>query len=152
MNGLYFNDTIQHRHSDYLIRIAHHKLEIDSDLEMRAFIRLEFWTKDENGEFDQPLLEVIQNDPNLSLSQKANDIEMFKTRIWSSTTRGSRVVPETGVFVYPDEAGNYPEGSITQLEYWQSLPAEAFPGTTLAQKVYAALLANMEEIYTLGNI
>lgn len=149
---LSYPTTIQHRHSDYLIKLVHHKLEIESDMEMRAFIRLEFWTKDAQGKFDQPLLQVIANNPTLSDSQKRNDMEQFRTQIWSSTTRGSRVMPTTGELVYPDENGDYPAGSITQLQYWQNAPAEAFPGTTLAQKVYAAILVNMEEIYTLGNI
>ena len=152
MNELSHTRKIQHRHSDYLIKLVHHKLEIDSDLEMRASIRLEFWTKDENGNFGEPVLKVIKNNPNLSDSQKQNDLETFRTRVWPSSTRGSMVMPATGELVYPDENGNYPEGSITQLQYWQSIPAEAFPGATLAEKVYAALIVNMEEIYSLGNI
>ena len=152
MNELSHTTKIQHRHSDYLIKLVHHKLEIESDLEMRAHIRLEFWTKDEQGEFGEPVLEAIRNNPNHSESQKRNDMETFRTRIWSSSTRGSRVLPATGELVDPDENGNYPEGSITQLQYWQSIPAEAFPGATLAEKVYAALIVNMEEIYSLGNI
>ncbi|GAB2993791.1 hypothetical protein GCM10027284_08700 [Cyclobacterium sediminis] len=152
MNSLSNPTKIEHRHSDYLIKLVHDKLEIDKDLEMRAHIRLEFWTKDENGDFDQPVLSVIASDPTLSESQKKNDSEVFKTRIWSSTTRGSRVDPETGEFVFPDENGQYPAGSITQLEYWQNLPAAAFPGDTLAAKVYSALVANMQEVYDLQNI
>lgn len=152
MNQLAHPFKIQHRHSDYLIKLVHHKLEIDADLEMRAHIRIEFWTKDAEGEFDEPLLEVIANDPNLSDNQKRNDMELFRTRQWSSSTRGSRVLPETGELVHPDENGNYPAGAITQLQYWQSLPAAAFPGETLAEKVYSALLVNMQEIYDLQNI
>lgn len=152
MNTLSHPQKIQHRHSDYLIKLVHHKLEIDSDLEMRAHVRLEFWTKDAEGEFDQPVLDLINADPLLTESQKSNDREVFKTRIWSSTTRGSKVMPATGVLVYPDENGVYPEGAITQLQYWQGIPQETFPGSTLAEKVYAAILGNMEEIYTLGNI
>lgn len=152
MNSLFINQKIQHRHSDYLIKLVHQKLEIDSDLEMRAYIRLEFWTKDEDGEFDQPLLQVIGDNPDLSASQKKNDMELFKTRIWSSTTRGSMVLPATGELVYPDENGEYPEGAVSQLQYWQSIPASAFPGDTLAEKVYSALLVNMQEIYDLQNI
>lgn len=152
MTNLEHPQKIQHRHSDYLIKLVHHKLEIDSDLEMRVHVRIEFWTKDAEGEFDQPVLDLINADPLLTESQKSNDREVFKTRIWSSTTRGSKVMPATGVLVYPDENGNYPEGSITQLQYWQSLPATVFPGETLAEKVYSALLVNMQEIYDLQNI
>lgn len=152
MNTLSNPTKIKHRHSDYLIKLVHDKLEIEKDLEMRAYIRIEFWTKDENGDFDKPVLEVIANDPSLSESQKRNDSEVFKTRIWSSTTRGSMVDPETGFFVHPNENGIYPEGSITQLQYWQNLPASAFQGNTLAAKVYSALVANMQEVYDLQNI
>ncbi len=152
MNTLPHPQKIRHRHSDYLIKLVHHKLEIEADLEMRATIRLEFWTKDGNGDFDQPVLEVIANDESLSANQKRNDMDTFRTRIWSSTTRGSMVMPATGELVFPDENGAYPEGAVTQLQYWQSIPVEAFPGSTLAEKVYAALLVNMQEIYDLQNI
>lgn len=152
MNSLHFTTPIPHRHSDYVIKLVHDRLEIESDLEMRAHVLLEFWTKDENGDFDRPLLDVIRENTELTDRQKANDLETFKTRRWSSTTRGSRVMPATGELVHPDTEGQYPEGSISQLQYWQSLPADAFPGATLAEKVYAALLVNMQEIYTLGNI
>jgi hypothetical protein len=152
MNKLEFSKPIPHRHSEYVIKLVHERLEIESDLEMRAHMLLEFWTKDENGNFDRPLLQVIRENTELTDRQKSNDIETFKTRRWSSTTRGSRVMPLTGELVYPDSQGQYPEGSITQLQYWQLLPADAFPGTTLAEKVYSALLVNMQEIYTLNNI
>lgn len=149
---LYSEQKIQHRHSDYLIRLVHERLEIDQDLEMTASIRLVFYTKDEAGEFDRPVLDVIRENTNLTESQKRNDLEMFRTRIWQSSTRGSMVLPDSGQLVYPNQYGNYPEGSITQLQYWQSLPAAAFPGETLAEKVYSALLVNMQEIYDLQNI
>ncbi|MBD3630532.1 hypothetical protein [Cyclobacterium sp.] len=149
---LYSEQKIQHRHSNYLIRLEHEKLEIDQDLEMTASIRLVFYTKDEAGEIDRPVLDVIREDTSLTESQKRNDLEMFRTRVWKSSTRGSMVLPTTGELVYPDEYGNYPEGAITQLQYWQSLPATAFPGETLAEKVYSALLVNMQEIYDLQNI
>jgi len=152
MNLLTFPVPIQHRHSDYLIKLVHHKLEIDSDLEMTATILLEFWTKDEQGGFDTPVLNVIRQNESLTDKQKANDIRVFNTLKWSSSTKGSRVAPATGAFVYPDEQGNYPEGSITQLEYWQAAPSSAFLGKTLAEKVYAAILSNMEQVYALGNI
>jgi hypothetical protein len=152
MEKLSHTQKINHRHSDYLIKLVHRKLEIEEDLEMRATIRLEFWTKDENGDFDQPVLNVIANNEALTQNQKRNDMETFRTRIWSSSTRGSWVNPATGQLVFPDENGEYPEGSITQLQYWQNIPADMFPGTTLAEKVYAALLVNMQEIYDLQNI
>jgi nicotinamidase-related amidase len=120
-------------------------------MEMRASIELQFWTNND-GEFGEPVLQVIANDSELTARQKANDMEVFRTRIWSSTTRGSWCNPTTGALVYPDNSGNYPEGSVTQLTFWQSLPHGAFAGTTLAEKVYAALLVNMQQIYDLDNI
>ena len=151
MNSLAFNIPILHRHSNYLIKLVHHKLEIEKDMEMRASIELQFWTNND-GEFGEPVLQVIANDSELTARQKANDMEVFRTRIWSSTTRGSWCNPTTGALVYPDNSGNYPEGSVTQLTFWQSLPHGAFAGTTLAEKVYAALLVNMQQIYDLDNI
>lgn len=152
MNTLTHPQKIQHRHSDYLIKLVHQKVEIEADLEMRASIRLEFWTKDENGDFDQPVLDVIASNETLTQNQKRNDMETFRTRIWSSSTRGSWVNPATGDLVFPDEHGAYPEGSITQLEYWQNIPADMFPGATLAERVYAGILLNMQQIYDLQNI
>jgi hypothetical protein len=131
--------------------MKHRALIIDSDLEMTASVFLEYWT-DENGQFGQPVLEMIQNDPTLSQRQKDADLEICKTLVFSSSTRGSMVVPGTGELVRPDENGKFPEGLITQLEYWQSLAASDIPGETLAQKVYAALIKNMEEIISTQNI
>ncbi|MEX0884511.1 MAG: hypothetical protein WDZ72_13660, partial [Cyclobacteriaceae bacterium] len=119
IQNLHSAQTIQHRHSNYLIRLVHEKLEIAQDMEMTASIRLVFYTKNESGEYDQPVLNVIRENNELTESQKRNDTEMFRTRVWSSSTRGSWVLPDTGELVYPDENGNYPEGSITQLQYWQ---------------------------------
>lgn len=67
---LYSEQKIQHRHSNYLIRLVHEKLEIDQDLEMTASIRLVFYTKDDAGEFDRPVLDVIREDTSLTESQK----------------------------------------------------------------------------------
>ena len=137
------------------MKIVHHKLEIDKDLEMRAHIEIEFWTNSgtiENPEFGIRVLDLINNDETLSEKQKSIDSERFSNKKRSSTTRGSWVNPSTGVIVKPDNSGNYPEGSVTQLTFWQSLPHGAFAGTTLAEKVYAALLVNMQQIYDLDNI
>src|SRR5690606_5736776 len=118
MNQLFLPIKINCRHSPYLIRVEHERLIIESDLEMTAHVRLVYFT-DNNGEFGEPVLDVIRNNPDLTPSQKSHDMERFKTIRWQSTTRGAMVDPETGITVLPDQDGSYPEGSITQLQYWQ---------------------------------
>lgn len=131
--------------------MRHSRLVIEEDLEMTATVKLVYYTNND-GEFGEPLLSIIRDDTSLTESQKRNDMERFKTIEWSSSTRGAMVNPETGVTVEMDENGNYPEGSITQLQYWQMAPDEMFPGELLSQKVYAAIIKNMEEIYNRNNV
>ena len=142
---------IQDRNSPHLIQMRHSRLVIEEDLEMTATVKLVYYINDD-GEFGEPLLSVIANDTSLTESQRRNDMERFKTIEWSSSTRGAMVDPETGTTVEMDENGNYPEGSITQLQYWQQAPADMFPGELLSQKVYAAIVKNMDEIYNRNNV
>lgn len=142
---------IQDRNSSFLIQVRHSKLTIDEDLEMTVTVKLVFYTN-ENGDFGRPLLDVIREDENLTESQKRNDSERFKTVEFISSTRGTMVNPETGESIKPDENGNFPEGSITQLQFWQNVHAEEFPGELLSEKVYAAIIKNMFDIYESNNI
>lgn len=142
---------IQDRNSPHLIQVRHSKLMIDEDLEMSVTVKLVFYTN-ENGEFGSPLLDVIREDETLTESQKKNDAERFRTIEWHSTTRGTMVDPTTGESIKTDENGAYPQGSISQLEYWQNIPSSEFPGELLSEKVYAAIVKNMFDIYESNNI
>ena len=142
---------IQDRNSPHLIQVRHSRLTIDEDMEMSVTVKLVFYTN-VDGEFGRPLLEVIREDESLTESQKKNDSERFRTMEWHSTTRGTMVDPTTGESLKPDENGAYPEGSISQLEYWQHIPVSEFPGDLLSEKVYAAIIKNMMDIYESNNI
>lgn len=98
------------------------------------------------------MADTINNDETLSEQQKAAALERFKAVSYDSRTEGTNVNAATGEMVEGS-----PEGVtvVSELEFWQTLPASFFtganlatihpditfyPGDTLAELVYNGLL------------
>lgn len=131
--------------SGHLIQLQHHKLIIESDLELTQEVRQVYYTNQE-GEFGIPLMESISLNPNLTEEQKARQIQVFKPVIRTVTTRGDMIDPVTTEIVFPDETGEYPKGTIPERMMWLSVLAAEVPGDTLSSKVIALIVMSMSKM------
>jgi hypothetical protein len=149
MNRLQLNTPVPDKYTTYLKKVEHEQLTIAKDLEMIHKIAVVFYTND-NGNFGEPLLEVINQDDTLSSSQRQQLRDRFRTVFYESNTRNKKVMLD-GTPVEPDpETGQYPEDVelINELQLWQGIPADQIPGTLISEKVYALMtqsMANMAE-------
>jgi hypothetical protein len=153
MDSLILNTPIKDKLTGYLIKIEHDHFEIRKNLEMKHRVSRVFYTNagtEEEPIFGEPLLDVIQekfDNDELTESQFIKAREMFRTTYFESDTQDKMVNPATGQAVLADEeTGEYPEGSVTELQFWQSLPHAMFAGDATADKVYGGLLLSMQSM------
>lgn len=102
---------------------------------------------------------AIEEDPLLTRQQKAIQIQRFNTQVVTADT-SNVFVDATGSPVLPDEKGNYPEGLVPELQFWQNIsvgdmlvnsgiPAEVLQGlkgVKFAQLFYGAIQAAMNSM------
>lgn len=131
--------------SGHLIQLQHHKLIIESDLELTQEVRQVYYTN-VDGEFGIPLLESIGLNSNLTPEQKDRQRAIYQTRTRSVSTRGYKVDPVTQEVLQPDESGQYPEGAIDEKLIWISVLASQIPGDTISEKVFALIVQSMAKM------
>lgn len=136
------------------MELKHEALTLGADLEMDRLVRVTYF-ENNNGVPGLPMLQVIQDDEDIHPLKKDRLREQYRTRIIPTSTRGKMVDPVSGTQVHPDEQGAYPEGSISELEFWQTLPRAAVVNSdngTIGQPVYAALTYDMQNMVNNGVI
>lgn len=136
--------------SGHLIQLIHEKFELNANLEMTQTVRLRFWTND-NGDFGIPLIESINLNPNFTEDQKARLRRQWTDQFRTATTEGNWV-DQNGVLVFPDENGNFPEGSMPERLLWIGVPAAMVPGENVSDKVIAMLIESMAKMVQNGRI
>ncbi|TDB64392.1 hypothetical protein [Arundinibacter roseus] len=124
------------------MKMVHEALVIEHDLELSQTVRIEYWT-DDNGAFGVPIAEYFDANETLSTEQKARSKAQYSPFTRTASTRGYMINPATGDIVQPDEAGNYPEGSVPERMAWLSVLAENVPGDALSDKVIALIVQSM---------
>lgn len=142
------------RYSNHLKKVVFDHFQIRSNLEMSMRVAV-VWYENINGTFGRPLLQVIDEDlqaGNITAEFAEESRKRYRTTYYTSDTAGTFVNATTGEKLLPDENGNLPEGAIAELQYWQGIPHVAFSGTTLADKIYNALKANMTSMATRGRV
>ncbi len=135
---------LQDKYSNHLKKVIHKKLVIESDLEMSQTIEIVFYENIDQS-FGRPLLQVIESDNTLTPEEKLQYSQRYKSIEYTAKTSGAYVNPANGELVF-SENGSYPEGSVSELSFWQSLPISMFDGTTLGEKVYSAIKASMNKM------
>lgn len=131
--------------SGHLIRLSHHRLIVEPDLELTQEVTQEYFTN-EDGQFGIPLLEAIGLNSNLTPEQKDRQRAIYQTRTRSVSTRGYKVDPVTQEVLQPDESGQYPEGAIDEKLIWISVLASQIPGDTISEKVFALIVQSMAKM------
>lgn len=156
MNSLSINTPILDRYTNALKKVEHEHFEIRKTLEMKHRVAVVFY-ENINGEFGRPMLQVIQEDlaaGTITQSVYQQSRQRFRTIFYDSDTAGTYVNAETGEAILPDDNGNYPDGMtvIPELDFWQALAHDLFPGATLSEKVYAALSTSMSNMIVRNRI
>jgi hypothetical protein len=116
-----------------LKKITHKKFTIDASLEMYQEVDVVCY-ENNNGQAGLLMLTAIEQNENLTPEQKSVQREIYKTRPFSTSTAGYMVDPLTGQQAIPVD-GQYPDGSISELEYWQQMPFGVFTKQTLDQLI-----------------
>ncbi len=127
------------------IRPSFVRFVLDRDFEMVLEVELVYVDKD-----DKPILEKVAEDHTLTRDQRRRFESVFKTEVRTVSTRGAMVDPKTGTQQQPDEAGNYPEGSVQEKQLWLAVTADEAPGETVFEKVSAMLLKAMFNLKARG--
>jgi hypothetical protein len=146
-------------------RISHYHFELNQNLEMLQTVRI-VYHENKNGAAGMPILQLLDLDPEdltaeqamlyggLTTERKDRYKKKYATDFYSSQTTGIKVDPNTGQAAIATN-GKYPDGTISELEFWQKLPSGFFteislsskvpgfkfyPGTTLAELMYNGVL------------
>lgn len=151
MDKLEIDQPIPDKFTGKLKKIVHRHFEIKENLEMRQVVDVVFY-ENVNGKFGRPMLQVIEDEMAqglITVQERKIAMAQFKTVQYESETGNSFVNPETGQMVEKDNEGNYPEGSIPELIFWQNLPEQLFASDekkTLAGRVYSCMLFSMQRM------
>lgn len=126
-------------------KIVHYEFILHRNLEMTSEREIVFYEKLPDGSYGRPITQVIV-ESDLTEDQKREALKTYSPKRVKVNTASSYVNPATGIPVQPDENGNYPEGSVLELEFWQSLPINFIqpPPTTVAQAIYTLIKMSMK--------
>lgn len=137
-----------------LKKVVHLDLSISKNLEMVQRVEVVYLVNN-NGQPGIPMIQWVDENINFTREQKDHYKKVFATRSYESSTMGTMVDSKTGEEVEPGVNGAWPEGSVSELEYWQGFAPETFtklalekiapgvqfyPGNTMAERIYNGLL------------
>jgi hypothetical protein len=111
-------------------KLKHRQLRILPDLEMVHDVEIIYF-ENVDGEYGQPMTIAILG-YDLSEDQKKRQLELFKNKIVTATTKGAFVDPTTGELVE--------EGGIPEILFFQNVPLSVFVGATKASEVFYAMI------------
>lgn len=139
-------------------KLVHHRFIIETNLEMVHYRKLVHFEKIDNGTpegaYGRPILQVIAENETLTPEAKRKLAEQYEPQVYGVDTSGVWVNPATGQPVQKDAEGNYPEGSVQELAFWQSLPISFIqpPPTTNAEVVYGLMKISMKASDNAGRV
>jgi hypothetical protein len=90
-------------------------LQIKSDLNMVLTANVVYYATD-----GRTMQKAIEDDPVLTRQQKAIQIQRYQTQTVIADTTNV-LVDQNGDPVLSDENGNYPEGLVPELTFWQNI-------------------------------
>ena len=139
-------------------KLIHHRLGIGTDLNMTHYRKIVYFEKLQDGSYGRPILQVIAEDDTMTPERKRKLSEQYAPQYFFVSTENSYVNPANGQFVEKvektiiDENGNevtvmdYPDGSIQELAFWQSLPIAFIQPTptTNSEVVYSLIKISMK--------
>jgi len=121
-------------------KMIHVKLEIAQDLQMIHWRKIVFYEKLAGDAYGRPILQVIQEDETLSDEQKKKLSAQYEPQQFAVNTSGSMVNAQ-GVEVQQNPDNSWPDGSVSELEFWQAMPiAYLSPAPSLCSEVVYGLL------------
>jgi hypothetical protein len=129
-------------YSNFLLKLTHEALNIESDFELTQTVKAEYYTN-EAGAFGLSAAEHFAADTTLSDDEKARLTRQYQPFFRTASTRGYMVDPATGEIVPPNEDGTYPEGAVPEKTLWLTVLADNVPGETLAEKVSALIIQSI---------
>jgi hypothetical protein len=127
-------------------KMQHVKFEIGEDLQMIHYRRIIFYEKLEGDVYGRPILQAIAENENLSDEQKKKLTAQYEPQIFHVTTNGS-MVNQYGVEVAQNSDNTFPEGAVSELEWWQGLPISILGSPSkCSEVVYGALQMSMSQM------
>lgn len=141
MKNLTFPELVPDPVTNQFIRLEFEDLHIHKDFELTLTLKQVFVNQE-----NIPLLETIKVGKDLSEDQINRLQALYRSQTKTVSTRGSRIDPQTGEYVYLGENGDWPDGSINENQLWIGTEADRVPGKTTFQKVANMILEAMKNM------